>query len=485
MRFKKISLLATILLGALWLLALSILLTVPSHLVLAQDAAPTSAPLQMPYYMVKSGDSLWGIAARFGVSLQALQDANQLANASALNLGAQLVIPGVEGWNGEIDTLRIGYGETPNSLSRRYQIPLDTLMRLNRLISPNALYAGSNIILPVEKLFAASQRISLAGGQSLLELAAGQDANPWKLALDNGLPGVWAALPGDILHIPFEGIQNGPGALPEMVASVILTPTLPVQGKTMVIMVHGPSEMALSGSVAGHALHFFPYESGYVALQGFHALLEPGLYTLTLSGTLPTADASKAHTFNFSQPVLIRDGDYIFDPPLTVEPETIDPTFTEPEQKLWDSLTEPATAEKYWQGIFLAPVSDELKGCWPSLFGNRRSFNGSAYSYFHSGLDFCGQVGTPIYAPAAGKVAYTGLLTVRGNVTIIDHGWGIYTAYAHQSEINVQVGDMVVPGQLIGLGGETGRVTGPHLHWEVWAGGVQVDPLDWLQNTYP
>ena len=94
-------------------------------------------------------------------------------------------------------------------------------------------------------------------------------------------------------------------------------------------------------------------------------------------------------------------------------------------------------------------------------------------------------MGTPIYAPAAGKVVYTGTLTVRGNVTVIDHGWGIYTAYAHQSEIQVQVGEMVTPGQLIGLGGQTGRVTGPHLHWEVWVGGVQVDALEWLKNVYP
>ena len=481
-----------IILGLFALLAVCILLAGAIDPVLAQDVrqlAAQEAQPQTPYYIVKSGDSLWSIAARFGVSLQALQDANQLANANALNLGAQLVIPGVEGWNGEIDTLRIGYGETLDSLSRRYQMPLETLLRLNHLTSPAALYVGAYLILPVEKLPAASQRAHIASGQSLFELAAGQDANPWKLALENGLLGAWAALPGDVLHhvLPTasEGVQNGPGALPEVITSVVLTPTLPVQGKTLTIMLRGPAEMALSGSVAGHTLNFFPYEDGYVALQGFHALLEPGLYTLALSGTLPAEAGALPLPFNFSQPIVVQDGDYIFDPPLTVEPETIDPAFTGPEQELWDSLTRPAGPEKYWQGLFSPPVSAELKDCWPSLFGNRRSFNGSAYTYFHSGLDFCGQVGTPIYAPAAGKVVYTGTLTVRGNVTVIDHGWGIYTAYAHQSEIQVQVGEMVTPGQLIGLGGQTGRVTGPHLHWEVWVGGVQVDALEWLKNVYP
>jgi murein DD-endopeptidase MepM/ murein hydrolase activator NlpD len=74
---------------------------------------------------------------------------------------------------------------------------------------------------------------------------------------------------------------------------------------------------------------------------------------------------------------------------------------------------------------------------------------------------------------------------VRGNTTIIDHGWGIYTAYFHQAEIKVGVGDVVLPGQDIGTIGATGRVTGPHLHWEIWVNGVQVQPLSWLENIYP
>ena len=68
---------------------------------------------------------------------------------------------------------------------------------------------------------------------------------------------------------------------------------------------------------------------------------------------------------------------------------------------------------------------------------------------------------------------------------MVDHGWGVYTAYDHLSQILVQVNDLVQPGQLIGLGGETGRTTGPHLHWEVWAGGVQVNPAEWLEKAYP
>ncbi|MCJ7717070.1 MAG: M23 family metallopeptidase, partial [Anaerolineales bacterium] len=66
-----------------------------------------------------------------------------------------------------------------------------------------------------------------------------------------------------------------------------------------------------------------------------------------------------------------------------------------------------------------------------------------------------------------------------------NHGWGVYTLYAHQSEFLVQEGDRVNAGDLVGRVGSTGRSSGPHLHWEVWVGGIQVDPLDWLEGSYP
>ena len=93
--------------------------------------------------------------------------------------------------------------------------------------------------------------------------------------------------------------------------------------------------------------------------------------------------------------------------------------------------------------------------------------------------------GLPITAPASGVVVFTGPWTVRGNATVIDHGWGVYSGFWHQSATQVQVGQTVKIGDVIGLVGGTGRVTGAHLHWELWVNGVQVDPLDWLNQTYP
>ncbi len=82
-------------------------------------------------------------------------------------------------------------------------------------------------------------------------------------------------------------------------------------------------------------------------------------------------------------------------------------------------------------------------------------------------------------------MVFAGQLPIKGNFTVIDHGWGVYTGYAHQAEILVNVGDVVETGQRIGTIGNTGRSVGPHLHWEVWVNGIPVDPIDWVEKNFP
>jgi len=189
---------------------------------------------------------------------------------------------------------------------------------------------------------------------------------------------------------------------------------------------------------------------------------------------------------SFEQMVLVKSGYYPAESINGVEADTIDPAVTGPEDQWLLSLISPVTPEKYWQGTFQLPVDSQY--CIRSKFGNRRSYNGGVLNLFHTGIDFgvCSEAHPfDIYAPADGVVAFTGLKTVRGNATIIDHGWGIYSGLYHQEEIYVAVGDHVTAGQLIGKIGATGRVTGPHLHWEIWVNGIQVNPLEWLQEPFP
>jgi murein DD-endopeptidase MepM/ murein hydrolase activator NlpD len=457
----------------------------------AQEGEPDK-----PIYIVQEGDSLWDIAVRFGVSIEELSHENSISDLSQLAIGDRLVIPGLEGIEGVLTTITISYGETLQSISRMFQVPVDYLIRLNRLTRPSELFVGSSLIIPEKNLTTSETTRSVILPEiSLFELAIATNSNPWDYIIKNDLTGNWSAVPGDVLHTFASSSDTTndlgenpaePGALPETIINAKVIPLTIDQGKVSVIKINSNSELSLSGSFLGHELHFF--ENGkneYVSLQGVHAMTEPGLYNLYLTGQLPEGAPYRGAQFSFSQPILVRSGSYPFDPVLIVSPETIDPAVTRPEDAQWEALATPFTAEKYWQGQFVSPAPPPYSECWPSMFGNRRSYNGSAYDYFHTGLDFCGGVGTEIIAPAKGKVVFAGPLTVRGNATIIDHGWGIYSAYMHQSEILVKPGDMVKPGQVIGLVGGTGRVTGPHLHWEVWAGGVQVDPFDWLKLTFP
>lgn len=445
-----------------------------------------------PVYVVQEGDSLWSIALRFKISLDELASANGIGNQSQISIGDRLIIPGLSGLSGVLTTRPVAFGETLRSLSLIHRIPLETLARLNHLTSPSELYAGTDLTLLEENAQpSATRRSMLAPGQSLFELGVSQDASAWSYIQANKLAGAWSALPGEVLHLPQgeaqAGAAPGPSALPGVIQAINLRPEAFVQGKVAIIEIAGDGGMQLGGSLIEHTLHFFPDSGaqGYVGLQGIHAMTEPGLYTLLITGTLPMEAPYFGAAFAFSQAVLVRAGDYVFDNPLIVSPETIDPAVTKPEDAQWAALTAPVTPEKLWDGPFQSPAPPPYSDCWPSRYGSRRSYNGSPYVYFHTGLDFCGGVGTEILAPARGKVVFAGPLTVRGNATIIDHGWGIYTAYLHQSEILVQPGDLVTVGQVIGKVGGTGRVTGPHLHWEVWSGGVQVDPMDWLEQSYP
>ena len=445
-----------------------------------------------PVYIVQEGDSLWSIALRFRVSIEDLAGANGIGDQNQLTAGDQLIIPGLSGISGVLTTETVSFGESLTSLSRGHGIPIETLAKLNHLTSPADLYEGTDLVLLEQSAQQpASRRSILAPGQSLFELGIAQGASAWAYTSANSLEGTWSALPGDVLRLPAgdapQTTEPEPGALPEAISAVRLEPQPFVQGKTAVIEITGQDGLEMSGSLNDHTFKLFPDASinGYVGLQGVHAMAEPGLYNLVITGTLPLQAPYFGAPFAFSQAVLVNAGDYVLDNPLTVSPETIDPAVTKPEDAEWAALTAPVTPEKLWDGTFQSPAPPPYNDCFPSRYGSRRSYNGSAYIYFHTGLDFCGGVGTEILAPAAGRVVFAGPLTVRGNSTIIDHGWGVYTAYLHQSEILVKPGDLVSTGQVIGKVGGTGRVTGPHLHWEVWNGGVQVDPMDWLENSYP
>jgi murein DD-endopeptidase MepM/ murein hydrolase activator NlpD len=111
-----------------------------------------------------------------------------------------------------------------------------------------------------------------------------------------------------------------------------------------------------------------------------------------------------------------------------------------------------------------------------STFGWRRDPVTGA-GRFHTGVDIAVAYGTEVRAAAAGRVAFSGVQNGYGNTVIIDHGGSRQTRYAHLSEQSVQQGDVVTEGQVIGRAGNSGRSTGPHLHFELLVDGKPVDPM--------
>ncbi len=448
-------------------------LLVSTNPVLAQEQSTG------PVYVVQSGDTLSAIAVRFGVSLDDLVGANPIADPNALKIGEELAIPGLEGVQGKLVNQTVSLGENFQNFALRNQMPEDLLVKLNRITSPTEVYAGTSLIVAQQDNPPVLSPSAVAGdGESLLELAVLSNQNPWALESTNRLQAGWDVFPGDVIYTPSEQPEDGTGLISPLVKSITISPLPLVQGETTTVKVLTTQPMELSGTIAGQALHFFlDGENQYVSLIGIPAMQDTGLSEATLQGK-----AADGTALNLSQMILLAPGDFIQEVVTGVDESTLDQATNDKETAFLASLVK-VTPDKQWSGAFKYPVDDP---CTASGFGNRRSYNNGEFHFYHTGLDFtvCAQ-NLNIYAAAPGIVVFAGPLDIKGNFTLIDHGWGVYTGYAHQSELLVKAGDRVEAGQQIGVIGGTGRAVGPHLHYEVWIDGIPVNPMDWFSNKYP
>jgi hypothetical protein len=134
-----------------------------------------------------------------------------------------------------------------------------------------------------------------------------------------------------------------------------------------------------------------------------------------------------------------------------------------------------ATSERLWERAFLIPVDNRIS----TSFGTKRIMN-KTWTSIHRGIDIQGSEGDEVRASNNGRVVLARELFFGGNTIILDHGQGIHTIYMHLSQMNVQPGNSVLKGDVIGLLGSTGRSTGPHLHFGVKISNVSVNPVSVL-----
>lgn len=212
------------------------------------------------------------------------------------------------------------------------------------------------------------------------------------------------------------------------------------------------------------------HKGGWVAIVGIPLSQPPGLAQAELR-----AEGRAAVPLPFQ----ITPKDYVTQY-LTVEPKHVDLSEKDLARVRAEQVKIRQAFSVFSPGLpatftFASP----LPGVRTSSFGSRRFFNNQPRNP-HSGMDIAAPVGTPVRAPAAGRVVNTGDYFFNGKSVFLDHGRGLISMFCHLDGIDVVEGDALQTGQLLGRVGATGRVTGPHLHWSVALNTALVDPALFL-----
>jgi murein DD-endopeptidase MepM/ murein hydrolase activator NlpD len=411
-------------------------------LALAQEPTPsateeqrpvvTPEPTQeLPVYVVRPGDTLYDIAQRFGSTIEAIVAANDIADPRLINVGQRLIIP----------------TDQPE-------------------------------LVPVQEPVADRRVHPVRPGEILPSLAFRYSTTVWAFREVNELGYLGLLVPGQVLTIPPPAIViTGTPTFPVVTAR----PVSVVQGQTMLVEVESEDELDLSGRFLGQDLSFALGEGGYWALTGVDVLTPGGFYPLVLTIT----ETQTGDLLTMSEEFTVTEGSFTaYNVVVPADRQNLlDPAIAEAERRKVNAAVAGVTEEQYWADVFGYPLAGDLRITAP--FGQRRSYSGGPVSSYHSGQDLGADEGVPVYAPAVGRVVLAEPLQVRGQVVILDHGWGVYTGFWHLSQIDVTEGQMVERGQVVGLVGDTGLSTGPHLHWEMRVRGVPVDPFQWTQQTFP
>lgn len=407
-------------------LASPLLLALILSLILLPTAA-LAAPAPPARHVVQPGETLAVIAAQYGSTVPAVVAANLLSNLDQINAGAVLVVP-LAGY--PLVPVDVQPSDTLSSLARRYHTKLADLLAINELETPVRLIPGQDLLVP-------------------------------------------ASTTGRSLALP-----------PGPVVRVTTSPSLLEQGETAGVHVWLDSSQPVSLTVAmdQQVVSLRQAANGsWWGLLAIAALAEPGFWPLELRWVDPVSGEET----EFTWPVQVVDGGYpTYD--IVLPPgkgDLLAPDLVQAELERLMALWKAGETLPVWRGRFIRPIDDDYITSAP--YGQRRSYNSGPVSGYHTGQDFAAPEGVPVLAPASGTVVLAEPLTVRGNAVVIDHGAGVFTGYWHLSQIDVQAGQQVEPGDPLGLVGTTGLSTGNHLHWEMRVHGIAVDPLQWTGKVFP
>jgi murein DD-endopeptidase MepM/ murein hydrolase activator NlpD len=266
-----------------------------------------------------------------------------------------------------------------------------------------------------------------------------------------------------------------PAAAQAQSPSITLTPAIVESGSPELIRIIAPAATKVEGEWLGHTLQFFPgNNSAWYALAGIDVETPAGPSALKISVRFQNSRSE------ISRAITIRPAHYRTTS-ITVQPKFVEPgpeelKIIEADRKVKEKAFAQSADKPLWSGSFIAPVKAQPT----DSFGTRRVFNGKLAS-IHKGTDFRAPMGTQVRAGNSGTVILAQPLYYEGNCVMIDHGLGLTSISMHLSRIDVKPGQHVEKGQLLGLSGATGRVTGPHLHWAIRWQGAMLDPAKLLR----
>jgi murein DD-endopeptidase MepM/ murein hydrolase activator NlpD len=410
---------------------LAVVLLLLASLCLAVTVAAQEPTPEPPVYEVQPGDTLFTIAERFGTTVEALVAANGIEDPSLINVGQKLVIP-----------------------------------------------TAQPELVPAPEPTAHSRVHPVHPGETLPALAFRYGTTVWALREGNPVHRLGLLTPGQELAIPEPlAILTGTATFPVVTGS----PAPGVQGETLAIEVEGQQGMEVEGWFLGQALHFSGEEGRYWALVGVDPLTPAGSYPVALRAT----EVDSGDRLTFQQTLTVTKGEFSTYNVVVPADRTglLAPDVSDAERLTVTAVFSGFSDLQLWRGPFGYPLAGELRITAP--FGQRRSYNGGPVSSYHSGWDLGADKGTPVYAPMTGTVVLAEPLQVRGKVVILDHGRGVFTGFWHLSQIDVTVGQVVGKGEVVGLVGNSGLSTGPHLHWEMRVLGVAVDAFQWTRREFP